>query len=305
MKIVLDAMGSDAHPVPDVAGAVLAAREFNLAIILVGDESRLKPELAKHDTRGLDLSIAHASTAIGMTEHVEAIKEKKDASMNIGMKLVKEKQADAFVTAGNTGAAMAAAIVGPYALGRIRGIKRPALTAALPTATGRTLCLDIGANADVKPEYLYQFAIMGSLYAERCLGIQKPRVGLLSNGEEEGKGPMVVREAYAMLKSASDQFLRQRRRARYSRRHIRCRRVRWLRRQCRDQTQRITRQDIDEFHQRRNQETTHCDCRRGAGKTGVRRAQKTTRSIGVWRRHFARRRWRGHHRARTLGCKGN
>lgn len=206
MKIVLDAMGSDTHPVPDVAGAVLAAREFDLAIILVGDASRLKPELAKHDTRGLDLSIAHASTAIGMTEHVEAIKEKKDASMNIGMKLVKEKQADAFVTAGNTGAAMAAAIVGPYALGRIRGIKRPALTAALPTATGRTLCLDIGANADVKPEYLYQFAIMGSLYAERCLGIQRPRIGLLSNGEEEGKGPMVVREAYAMLKSAPINF---------------------------------------------------------------------------------------------------
>ena len=101
MKIVLDAMGSDAHPAPDVAGAVLAAREFNLAVILVGDESRLKLELAKHDTRGLDISIAHAATAIGMTEHVEAIKEKKDASMNIGMKLVKEKQADAFVTAGN------------------------------------------------------------------------------------------------------------------------------------------------------------------------------------------------------------
>ena len=108
---------------------------------------------------------------------------------------------DAFVTAGNTGAAMAAAIVGPYALGRIKGIKRPALTAALPNPTGRTLVLDIGANADVKPEYLYQFALMGSIYAEKCMGLSNPRVGLLSNGEEEGKGPLIVRDAYALIKA--------------------------------------------------------------------------------------------------------
>jgi glycerol-3-phosphate acyltransferase PlsX len=178
-----------------------------VSVILVGDESKIKAELAKHQTTGLDLSVVHAPTAIGMAEHVEAVKEKKDASMNIGMKLVKEKQADAFVTAGNTGAAMAAAIVGPYALGRIRGIKRPALTTILPTATGRTLLLDIGANADVKPEYLYQFAMMGSIYAEKCLGVPNPRVALLSNGEEEGKGPLVVREAYALLKQSKLNFI--------------------------------------------------------------------------------------------------
>jgi glycerol-3-phosphate acyltransferase PlsX len=207
MKIVLDAMGSDTHPVPDIEGAVWAARELNVSVILVGDENQVKPELAKHNTGGLDVSIVHAPTAIGMTEHVEAVKEKKDASMNIGIKLVKEKHADAFVTAGNTGAAMAAAIVGPHALGRIRGIKRPALTVTMPTATGRTLLLDVGANADVKPEYLYQFALMGSIYAERAMGIANPRVGLLSNGEEEGKGPLIVRDAYAMLKSAKINFL--------------------------------------------------------------------------------------------------
>jgi glycerol-3-phosphate acyltransferase PlsX len=207
MKIVLDAMGSDANPVPDVEGAVWAARELGVTVILVGDENKIKAELAKHKTDGLDLPIVHAPTAIGMTEHVEAVKEKKDASMNIGMKLVKEKQADAFVTAGNTGAAMAAAIVGPFALGRIKGIKRPALTTTLPTATGSTLVLDIGANADVKPEYLYQFAIMGSIYSEKCMGVTKPRVGLLSNGEEEGKGPMVVRDAYAMLKTSPINFV--------------------------------------------------------------------------------------------------
>lgn len=206
MKIVLDAMGSDTHPVPDVEGAVWAAREYGVSVILVGDENKIKTELAKHNTAGLDLPVVHAPSAIAMTEHVEQIKIKKDASMNIGMKLVKEKHADAFVTAGNTGAAMAAAIAGPYALGRIRGIKRPALTAALPTATGRTLVLDIGANADVKPEYLYQFALMGSIYAERAMGIAKPRVAILSNGEEEGKGPMVVRDAFALLKSAPINF---------------------------------------------------------------------------------------------------
>ena len=207
MKIALDAMGSDAHPVPDVAGAVLGARVYGVTVILVGDENKIKAELAKHDTRGLDLPIVHAPTMIGMTEHVEAVKAKKDASMNLAVKLVREKQADAFVTAGNTGAAMAAAIAGPYLLGRIKGIKRPALTTTRPTATGRVLLLDIGANADVKPEYLYQFALMGSIYAEKGMGIAKPRIGLLSTGEEEGKGPQVVRDAYALLKTSPLNFV--------------------------------------------------------------------------------------------------
>ncbi len=207
MRIALDAMGSDARPVPDVEGAVMAARAYGLTVVLVGDENKLKSELAKHDTRGLDLPIVHAPSDIGMTEHVDAVKTKKDASMNIAMRLVREKQADAFVTAGNTGAAMAAAIAGPYLLGRIKGIKRPALTATIPTAVGRTLLLDIGANADVKPEYLYQFAMMGAAYAQKVMGVANPRVMLLSNGEEEGKGPLVVREAYALLKKSPLNFI--------------------------------------------------------------------------------------------------
>ena len=207
MKIALDAMGSDTRPVPDVQGAVIAAREFGITVILVGDETRIKAELAKYDTHGLDLPVVHAPSDIGMTEHIEAIKAKKDASMNVAMQLVREKQADAFVTAGNTGAAMAAAIAGPYLLGRIKGIKRPALTATLPTAIGRTLFLDIGANAEVRPEYLYQFAIMGAAYAEKVMGIPNPRVMLLSNGEEEGKGPMVVRDAFVLLKNSRLNFI--------------------------------------------------------------------------------------------------
>ncbi len=207
MKIALDAMGSDARPAPDVEGAVMAARAYGVTVTLVGDETKIKSELAEHDIRGLDLPVVHAPSDIGMTEHVDAVKSKKDASMNIAMRLVREKQADAFVTAGNTGAAMAAAIAGPFLLGRIKGVKRPALTTTLPTATGRTLLLDIGANADVKPEYLYQFAVMGATYAQKAMGIPNPRVMLLSNGEEEGKGPIVVREAFTLLKNSQLNFI--------------------------------------------------------------------------------------------------
>lgn len=204
MKIALDAMGSDARPVPDVDGAVQAARAFDVAVILVGDESKIKTELARYDTRGLDLPIVHTPTEIAMTEHVDAVKAKKDASMNVTMRMVKQKEADAFVTAGNSGAAMAAAL---FSLGRISGIERPALGTVYPTATGYCFLLDIGANTEVKPEYLYQFAVMGAAYAEKVMGVTKPRVALLSNGEEEGKGPLVVREAYALLKKSKLNFV--------------------------------------------------------------------------------------------------
>ncbi len=204
MKIVLDAMGSDTRPGPDVEGAVLAAREFGVTVILVGDEAKIKAELAKHDTTGLDLPIVHAPDEIGMTEHVESVRAKKDASMNVGLRMVRQKQADAFVTAGNSGAAMAAALFG---LGRLKGIERPALGTVYPTATGRCFLLDIGANTEVKPEYLYQFAVMGSVYAERVMGIPNPRVALLSNGEEEGKGPKIVRDAYELLKKSKLHFV--------------------------------------------------------------------------------------------------
>ncbi len=204
MKIALDAMGSDERPGPDVAGAVLAAREFGLTVILVGDENKIKPELGKHDTQGLDLPIVHTPTEIGMKEHVEAVKSKKDASMNVAVKLVRQNQADAFVTMGNSGAAMAASLLG---LGRIKGIERPAFAAVIPAEKNRTLCLDIGANAEVKPEYLVQFAMMGSIYMEKVIGVPNPRVALLSNGEEEGKGTPVVREAYALLKQSKLNFI--------------------------------------------------------------------------------------------------
>ncbi len=204
MKIALDAMGSDTRPVPDVDGAVQAARQYGIGIILVGDQEKIATELNIYNVHGLDIRIVPAPDESAMTEHVEAVKAKKDASMNVAVRLVKQKEADAFVTAGNSGAAMAAALFG---LGRIRGVERPALGTIYPTATGRCFLLDIGANTEVKPEYLYQFAIMGSAYAQRVLGIPSPRVALLSNGEEEGKGPVIVRDAYVLLKGSRLNFI--------------------------------------------------------------------------------------------------
>ncbi|MEP7199817.1 MAG: phosphate acyltransferase PlsX, partial [Chloroflexota bacterium] len=187
--------------VNDVAGAVDAAREFGVTVILVGPKAQLAAELAKHKTDGLSLEIVNATQTIEMEEHpANAIRDKKDASINVGLKLVRDKLADAFASAGNTGAVMAGALVGAGRVGRIQGIERPALVAALPQDTTPVLVLDIGANTDCKPEYLKQFAQMGSLYAEKVIGIARPRVALLANGEEDTKGDALVQAAHGLLK---------------------------------------------------------------------------------------------------------
>jgi len=205
MKIVVDAMGSDRHPQPDVEGAVQAAREYGVGIVLAGNKDIVEPELAKHDLAGLSVSIVHCSQAIEMKEHpAEAVRSKKDSSMVVGMGMLKHREVDAFVSAGNSGGVLAAAL---FYLGRIKGVKRPALSSVFPTRKGPCFMLDLGANADCKPEYLLQFAIMGSLYAERVLGIANPRVAIVSNGEEEGKGSMLVQEAYPLLKASGLNFV--------------------------------------------------------------------------------------------------
>jgi glycerol-3-phosphate acyltransferase PlsX len=205
MRIVLDAMGSDRHPQPDVDGAVQAAREFGVDIVLVGQRGLIEAELAKYDVSGLPLSVIHASQVLEMTdEPSRAAKRKKDSSMVVGMGLLKQKEADAFVSAGNSGGVLAVALL--Y-LGRIRGVKRPALSAVLPTRTGSCLMLDVGANADCKPLYLQQFAIMGNIYAEHVMGIAHPRVAIVSNGEEEGKGSTLVKETYPLLKDSNLNFV--------------------------------------------------------------------------------------------------
>jgi len=206
MRIVLDAMGSDNYPAPDVAGAVRAAREWGDEIILVGREEMIRQELARHNAAGLKLEIVHAAEVIEMDdEPARAARAKKDSSMHVGMNLVRDGQADGYVTAGNTGGVLAVATL--HTLQRIRGVKRPALATILPLPAGRVIALDIGANADCRPEYLLQFALMGDIYARAVLGCTRPRVALLSNGEEPGKGNTLVKEAYKLLAGSGLNFV--------------------------------------------------------------------------------------------------
>src|SRR5215208_6052584 len=195
-RIVVDAMGSDNYPIPDVQGAVMAAREYGVEILLVGDKSKIQPVLDSMGGANLPIRVVNAPEMLTMHDKGEDLvmkarhKEAKN-SMAVGIDLVKNGEADAFVTAGNTGAAMVTSL---FRLGRIHGVDRPALAGPFPTASGICNIVDIGANPDCKPENLLQFGIMGSVYAERVRGIRNPRIGLISNGEEAGKGSELVKE---------------------------------------------------------------------------------------------------------------
>jgi glycerol-3-phosphate acyltransferase PlsX len=204
MRIVLDAMGSDHYPAPDVAGAVLAAREWHDDIILVGQEGPVYSELNKHDIDALNIQIVHAPQVIQMHEHTRAVKQKKESSMRVGMRIVQRGEADAFVSAGNTAGVLASAL---FDLGRIRGIRRPALCTIYPVADAPVLLLDNGATTDCKPEYLLQFAQMGKFYVEHVWGIENPRVALVSNGEEADKGNILVRDTYPLLEESGLNFI--------------------------------------------------------------------------------------------------
>ena len=207
-RIVVDAMGSDNFPAPDVEGAVLAAREYGVRILLVGDEARIRPELEKQNTKGLSLKIVHAPEMLTMEDKgmglvLKARRPNSKNSMAVGIDLVKNGEADAFVTAGNTGAATVTAY---FRLGTIRGVDRPALAPVFPTAKGSCVVLDVGANPDCKPKNLLQFGIMGAIYAEKVRGVNKPKVGLLSNGEEAGKGSELVKATYPLLENSGLNF---------------------------------------------------------------------------------------------------
>jgi len=205
MKIALDAMGGDYAPQVAVEGGVLAAQELGLEVVLVGQEEAIRRELAKYETGGLSLSVVHASQVIEMEDKpATAVKAKMDSSMVVGMDLVKKGVAQAFVSAGNSGGVMVAAL---FRLGRIKGIQRPALCAITMSQEGPLCILDVGANTDCKPPYLLQFAIMGSVYMERVLEIERPRVGIVSTGEEEGKGSQLVLETYELLKRSGLNFI--------------------------------------------------------------------------------------------------
>ncbi|MCP4415151.1 MAG: phosphate acyltransferase PlsX [Chloroflexi bacterium] len=207
IRIVVDAMGSDSHPEPDVTGAIMAAREFGDTIILVGDKTAIETELAKQNTTNLSLEVVHATEAITMEDKPsKVVKSKRESSMHIGLALVKDGQADAFVSAGNTGAVLGIAMLRQVGLGRIPGIKRPALGVVFPTKE-RPMLIDNGANADCRPDYLLQFGLMGSLFTERVLKIETPRVALISNGEEEGKGNSLIKEAIPLLAACGINYI--------------------------------------------------------------------------------------------------
>ncbi|MTI79840.1 MAG: phosphate acyltransferase PlsX [Firmicutes bacterium] len=199
MRIALDAMGGDHAPKEIVKGALLAAEELQVEIILIGDKEVIENELNGHNADGL-ITIKHTSEVIGMDEHpATAVRKKRDSSIVVGAGLVKQGEADAVISAGNTGAAMAASL---FALGRIKSIERPAISTVIPTAQGAMVLLDAGANVDCKPKHLQQFAVMGSVYAEKILGKTNPRVGLVNIGSEEGKGNELTQSVYPMLKDS-------------------------------------------------------------------------------------------------------
>src|ERR1700694_5341429 len=206
ITIAVDAMGGDNAPRPEVEGSVLAAREHDVRVLLVGQPNAIRTELAKHDTANLRVEIIPASEVITMQDHpAQAFRRKKDSSMHVAARLVREAKADGMVSAGNTGAVMT---VARFLLGTLESVDRVALAAPFPNAKGGiSVLLDVGANVDSKPEHLVQFAVMGEVYYRATLGSKRPRVGLLSVGEEEIKGNELTREVYPRLKKSPVHFV--------------------------------------------------------------------------------------------------
>jgi len=206
--IAVDAFGGDHAPKEVVLGAFLAAKEFDLDIVLVGKKGEIEKNIeaiAKDfsSNTAQKITVEDAPNMVTMFDKPSVAIRKRNSSMHIGMELVKNKKADAFISAGNSGAVMAIAMV---VLGKLKGISRPAIGALLPTVNSSVLLLDAGANVDCKPIHLLEFSIMGSVYIKNMLGVQKPKVGLISNGSEPGKGNSLVLKAYDLIKSSTLNF---------------------------------------------------------------------------------------------------
>ncbi|HAE85867.1 MAG TPA: phosphate acyltransferase PlsX [Anaerolineaceae bacterium] len=202
--IVLDAMGSDERPKPELAAAVLSTQTDDIDLILVGDEQTLSSSLAAQPGDKSHIRIVHAPEAIDMSDHIQEARAKKQNTMQVGMDLVKKGEAQAFVTAGNTGMAM---YFGTKIFGLMPGVIRPCLSTTFPVKGGKAVILDVGANAECRPEFLVQFGQMGQVYARIMLNRTNPTVGLLSNGEEEGKGNDLVREAGPLMRQQVPGFI--------------------------------------------------------------------------------------------------
>lgn len=201
MRIAVDAMGGDHGPAVIVQGAIDGARKQRVGLVLVGDRAAIEEALAGHDHAGVDVTVIAAVDEIGMDEHpANAVRRKPNNSISLALRQVAESSAAAMISAGNSGAVMAAALL---VLGRVKGVERPAIASYLPTAKSRTLLLDLGAVTDPKPSNIVQFAHMGHVYAERVLGVPAPSLGLLSNGEEPTKGNAFVQQVHPMLAATS------------------------------------------------------------------------------------------------------
>jgi glycerol-3-phosphate acyltransferase PlsX len=200
MRIAVDAAGGDHGPETVVAGALEGARRFGVALLLTGDEGEIGRALAQHDAAGLDVLVEHAPEVIdGHEQPAQAVRRKPRSAIAVALDAVRDGRAEAMVSAGNSGAVMAGALL---KLGRIRGIERPAIAGYLPAIGGMTLVLDMGAVTDPRPSHLVQFAQMGSIYIEHAFGVANPKVGLLSNGEEPSKGNQLVQETFPLLAAA-------------------------------------------------------------------------------------------------------
>lgn len=205
MPIAVDAMGGDYAPQCAVEGAFRAATEDGASVILVGDRARVEPELKRLGDHGGRIEVVHADEVVGMDEPaITPIRKKRRSSIRLAAELVKDGRAQALVTAGNTGAAMISA---KMVIGTVAGVDRPALAAVLPNQKGRTVLLDVGANVDVKPVHLREFAVMGHFYAQEVIGTPSPKIGLMSIGEEEGKGTDLTREVFKVLKTTGLNFV--------------------------------------------------------------------------------------------------
>lgn len=205
VRICVDAMGGDHAPSVPVEGAVAAARELGIAVTLVGLEDEIRKQLSAHDTRNLSIDVVHAPEVVAMDEDVvSALRKKRCSSIRVGTTLLKDGKVEGFVSAGNTGAVMATA---KMVAGSIDGVDRPALATVVPTLKGHAVLIDVGANVNCKPHHLEQFAIMGSIYAQEILGVKNPKVGLMSVGEEEGKGNELTKEVFKVLKDADLNFV--------------------------------------------------------------------------------------------------
>ncbi|MFB0566428.1 MAG: phosphate acyltransferase PlsX [Candidatus Aminicenantaceae bacterium] len=204
MKIAVDAMGGDFGPHVAVEGAIRASQEFKIEVLLVGVEKLIKKEFSKHKEYSAKVTIIDAPEAIGMSEGVFSFRKKKNSSIRVGAQLVKNGEANAFVSTGNTAAVV---YISKKILGSLKGVDKPALALLVPTLQGLTLLIDVGANVDCRPQHLVQFAIMGRVFMENVLGLKNSRIGLMSIGEEESKGNELTKQVFEQLQLSSLNFI--------------------------------------------------------------------------------------------------